>query len=171
MIKLIGAMMIVLTTTLIGFDISRQMEARTEELRDLIYSLQMMEAEMNYSYETLQSIFQSVGEKTADPIGLFYRQLARKLESPVAYFYSIWEQNLQFLQQTTSLKNEEIKILKQLGNNLGNHPISQQEKEITLTRFYLQKTLDEATEQKTQYVKTIKTISVLIGIFIVLILI
>lgn len=171
MLKLIGAICLIAATSFIGFDLSRQLSLRTSELRMFIYSLQMIEAEMTYSYDSLQVIFENVGEKMTFPISSFYNRLAQELQQPIANFYEIWEAALTKLANESTLKTEEMKILKQFGKNIGNHTIDQQEKQIKLTIYYLQKELDEAIEVQKKYDKTIKSISVLIGIFIVLILI
>lgn len=144
---------------------------RTKELRSFIYSIQMIEAEMTYSYESLQQIFINVQQKTDPPITAFYARLADKLANPVYDFYTIWQKALQRLRNESTLKKEELNILSEFGKNIGNHTIEQQKKQIKLTIYYLQKSLDEAIEQNKKYNKMVQSISVLFGIFIVLILI
>lgn len=171
MIKVMGAILFITSTSLVGFDISRQLTLRTAQLRMFIYSLQMIEAEMTYSYDSLRHIFQKVKHKTTFPVAQFYDSLAERLGEPVANFTTIWDEELAKLANKSTLKVEEINILQQFGQNIGNHTIEQQQKQIKLTIYYLQKQLDEAIEHKNKYDKTVKSISFLIGLFIVLILI
>lgn len=171
MIKLIGALCLMAATTFLGFDLSNELSKRTNQLRMFIYSLQIIEAEMVYSYESLHRIFANVAQKTTGPVALFYDRLAIRLEVPIHSFYSLWDNELEKLVTTSPLKRADLDILQQFGRNIGNHPLTQQQKQITLTIYYLQKQLDEAIEQQRKYEKTIKSISLLIGIFIVLILI
>jgi|SRR5699024_3566574 len=171
MMKLFGALFFITSTSLVGIDISRQLTLRTGQLRMFIYSLQMIEAEMTYSHDSLQQIFTNVHKKTSFPLSAFYDQLAKRLTKPVADFFSIWDEELTILEKQSMLKKQELDILRQFGKNIGNHTIEQQQKQIKLTIYYLQKQLDEAVEQKNKYDKTIKSISFLFGVLIVLILI
>lgn len=171
MIKLTGAILFITATSLVGFDMSRQLTMRTTQLRMFIYSLQIIEAEMTYSFASLGNIFSKVEQKTTGPISRFFESLANQLQEPVANFTILWDEQLSQLQNKATLKEEEVLILQQFGKNIGNHTIEQQQKQIKLTIYYLQKQLDEAVEHKNKYDKTIKTISFLIGLFIVLILI
>lgn len=171
MIKLAGAILFITATCLVGFDISRQLTLRTAQLRMFIYSLQMIEAEMTYSYDSLRHIFHKVKQKTTFPIATFYESLAKRLGEPVANFTVVWDEELTKLANNSTLRLEEMNILQQFGKNIGNHTIEQQQKQIKLTIYYLQKQLDEAIEHKNKYDKTVKSISFLVGLFIVLILI
>lgn len=166
-----GSILFICATTLIGFDLSKQLSNRTQELRVFIYSLQMIEAEMIYSHESLRYIFHNVQAKTSFPISQFYKRLVTQLEHPIDDFYVVWKHELYELSRYSTLKEEEIEILEQFGKNIGNHTIHQQQKQIKLTIYYLQKQLDEAIEQQNKYEKTVRSMSLLIGIFIVLILI
>jgi|SRR5690625_362283 len=168
--KVTGAILFVLATSLVGFDMSNRLTERTKQLRMFIYSLQLIEAEMTYSYHSLQQVFVNVSEKTNGIISTFYKELAIKLKFPINQFIQLWENELMLLQKFSMLQKEEIDILKQFGQNIGNHTIEQQRKQIKLTNFYLQKQLDGATEIKQKYDKTVKSLGVLIGLFIVLLL-
>src|SRR5690625_806173 len=144
MIKLIGSILFIGATSLVGFDISRQLTLRTSQLRMFIYSLQMIEAEMTYSYDSLRHIFSKVEKKTLYPIASFYKALAKRLDEPIANFIDVWDEELEVLANRSTLKLEELNILQQFGKNIGNHTIEQQQKQIKLTIYYLQKQLDEA---------------------------
>ena len=63
--KWFGALLLIATTTYIGFDMSNRLSERTKQIRQFILSLQMLEAEMEYSQLTLQQIFQTIGKKTS----------------------------------------------------------------------------------------------------------
>lgn len=169
--KLIGAILLISATSYIGFDISKKLSSRTKELRMFIYSLQMIEAEMTFSHQSLRQIFIQVKEKTEGPVASFYERLAEHLKKPITYFYSLWNDELNLLKQQSTLKESELTILQQFGKNIGNHTIEQQKKQIKLTIYYLQKQLDEAIEQKNKYDRTVKSLGFLVGLLIVLILI
>ena len=70
----------------------------------------------------------------------------------------------------SALKPSDQEILAQFGRNLGQHTLTQQQKHIQLTIQYLQRQLEEAEEQKKRYESMTKSIGVLIGLFIVILL-
>lgn len=168
--KWVGAILLVSTTTWIGFDLSKRLEERTKQIRQFILSLQMIEAEMVYSQLTLQQIFDNVSQKMAFPINAFYDELSQQLSGVVTDFLAVWDDALSRLTTTSALKRNEIEIIKQFGRNLGKHTFIQQQKHITLTIHHLQRELDEANEQRKKYEKMLKNLGILIGLFIVLLL-
>lgn len=170
MLKIIGSLLFVSATSFIGLDWSKRLSKRPQQIRMLIQSLQLLEAEMGYSQLRLQQIFLILSQKIDAPIGLFYGHLGRELSSITEDFIMIWDKELECLQGESDLKSNEIDILKQFGRHLGHHTFNEQEKHITLTIYYLQHELEEANEVKQKYEKMAKSLGVLIGIFIVLLL-
>ncbi|MEI3606787.1 stage III sporulation protein SpoIIIAB [Pseudogracilibacillus sp. SE30717A] len=168
--KWIGALILICTTTWIGFDMSNRLGDRTKQIRQFILSLQMIEAEVVYSQLTLQDIFHTVSNKTAYPINEFYRQMTHKLSDVVTDFLDVWDEALNRLMKVSALKKNEQEIIKQFGRSLGQHSSLQQQKHIALAIHHLERELDEALEQRDKYEKMMRSLGVLIGIFIVLIL-
>lgn len=169
--KWIGALLLITTTTYIGFDVSQSLIKRTKQLKGLIHSLQILEAEMGYGRLPLQEVFQKVGKTTTDPLQTFYMNLASRLNGVVPNLIPIWEEELLRLEQNASLKQRELEMMRQFGQNLGRHTFNQQQKQIILTIHHLQRELEEAEEQRYKYENMIKTLGILIGIFIVLLII
>ncbi len=171
MMKFIGALLFITTSSWIGFDLSKQLSRRTIQIRQLIQSIQLLETEMSYSQLTLQHTFQIISKKTDPPISLFYKKLAEDMEGIVTDFITVWDEAITYLQQSSDLKQRELEVLKQFGRNLGQHTFTEQQKHIVLTIHHLQHELKEANERRQQYEKMTKSLGVLIGILIVLLLI
>lgn len=168
--KWIGALLFISMTTWIGFDLSKKLAERPKQIRQFIQSLQMLEAEMDYSQLPLQHTFHTISKKTAYPINLFYERLSTKLLDVVTDFVLIWDEALLALMEIAALKKNEQEIMKQFGRNLGQHTFHQQQKHITLAIHHLERELEEAIEQRKKYEKMMKSLGVLIGLFIVLLL-
>lgn len=168
--KWLGALLLVGTTTWIGFDMSNRLGERANQIRQFILSLQMVEAEMVYSQLTLQQIFLTVSKKTSFPINRFYDQLSNQLTEVVTDFLAIWDDELNELMKISALKKNEHEIIKQFGRNLGQHTFIQQQKHIKLAIHHLQRELDEAIDQRRKYEKMMRSLGILIGLFIVLLL-
>lgn len=168
--KIAGAILFIMMTSWIGYDWSRQLQKRTKQLRGMIYSLQLLEAEMGYTNAPLQKVFSALQQKTTAPISQFYKYLSEELTLTVSDFSAVWDHALEYLLDNSALKQEEAEILRQFGKNLGNHTFLQQEKHIHLTMHHLKHTLTTANEEQYKYERMAKTMGVLAGIFIVLLL-
>lgn len=170
MLKWVGIILIIGTTSILGIDMSNKYSHRVREIRQFILSLQMIEAEIVYSQLTLKNIFMKLSEQLDDPVKQFYEQLTLKMNAVVIHFIQLWEEQLATYYKTSSLKKNEIQIMKQFGKTLGQHSYVEQQKQIELTIHYLKKALEEAIERRVKYEKMTKTIGFLVGIFIVLLL-
>src|SRR5699024_441977 len=168
--KIIGALILIMITTLFGYDWSLQLQKRTKQLRSLIYSLQLMEAEMGYTYAPLQKVFSSVHEKTTEPASYFYKYLQQALTESVSDFSEVWEHAIEKLLTQSALNQNEAAILSQFEKNLGNHTYLQKEKHIHLTMHHIKEILNNAIDEQHKYERMAKSLGVLAGIFIVLLL-
>src|SRR5699024_10858694 len=102
--KWFGAIIIISTTTWFGFDLSKKLRQRKQQIRAIIKSIQILEAEMSYSSFPLQHIFENVSRKVDEPINQFYRQLSERLKGIVSDFTFIWEEELLWLMKNSALK-------------------------------------------------------------------
>ena len=73
--KWLGAIILISTTTWFGFDLSKKLKERTTQIRTVIQSLQILEAEMSYSYSSLKQIFQTISRKIDSPVDSFTETL------------------------------------------------------------------------------------------------
>ncbi|HLR73369.1 MAG TPA: stage III sporulation protein SpoIIIAB [Pseudogracilibacillus sp.] len=170
MLKIVGALLFISATSFIGMDYSQQLTKRPQQIKMLIQSLRLLEAEMGYSQLPLQQIFYTLSNQLTSPVALFYEGLAKELSMITEDFLIIWDKEVSKLQEQSNLKSSELDILRQFGRHIGHHTFNEQEKHITLTIYYLQHELEEANEIKQKYEKVAKSLGVLIGIFIVLLL-
>lgn len=169
--KWLGALLLISATTLIGYYFSAKYEQRPKQIRTLIYSLQMIEAEMTYSKHPLNQLFFIVSKRTPYPFNTFFHSLAEHLTNKVTDFQALWIEEVSKLIKRSSLEKNEAELLNQFGKNLGQYNISEQQKQIHLTMMHLKRELDEAIEDRDKYEKLTKSIGFLIGLFIVIVFI
>lgn len=168
--KWAGALLCIAATSLIGFDMSRKLQMRSIQIRDLIHSLRLIEAEMAYSQMPLEMIFSAVSQKTREPVATFYATLATQLSGIVGDFPRLWDKELEALKVSAALQDSELTMMRQFGQSLGQHSFTQQQKQITLTMHHLERELEEANERRKKYEKMWRTLGVLTGLLIVLLL-
>ncbi|MFD1360672.1 stage III sporulation protein SpoIIIAB [Lentibacillus salinarum] len=167
----IGALLFIGTTTMIGFEISKKLNERPRHIRQMKNALQMLEAEILYSQLTLPDVFATIALQLPQPVSSFFDNLYASLRQHHADLHSIWDNHVDALIQMSALDANEGEILKQFGRTLGQHDFDQQQKQIYLTLKHLDRELDEARDQQFKYSKMAKSLGLLCGIFIVLLLI
>lgn len=168
--KLVGGFLFIIASTYAGFELSHRYSSRTKQIREFIFSIQIIEAEMVYSYHSLQTICLEVAKKTTKPISTFYNNIGQSLTENITHFIELWNKEIIKLKEQSNLKDADIQIIEQFGQSLGQHNIEQQQKQITLTSHYLQQQLDQSIRIEHKYNKTFKSLGLLFGILIVLIL-
>ncbi|ASN05278.1 stage III sporulation protein SpoIIIAB [Virgibacillus necropolis] len=167
----IGALLFIGTTTWIGFDISNKFRERPKLIRQLKNALQILEAEILYSQLPLREAFESIAKQLPDPTKSFFQNLASNLDDKKTDLYSTWSHHVDELNQTSAIGKNEKEILKQFGRTLGQHDFSQQQKHIQLAVHHLDRELEEARDNEFKYSKMAKSLGLLCGLFIVLLLI
>lgn len=168
--KIFAMLMVILASTVIGFEISRGFAKRTTNLRLWKDALRIMEAEIVYSQSPIIHVFKKLSGQLPSPFHPFFKQLAERLEEDQRDLFELWSNTLEEFAKRTYLKLEDIEILKQFGRTLGQYDISQQEKQIQLTMTHLDRKLAEANEQNAKFGKMSRALGVLSGIFIALLL-
>lgn len=169
--KWIGAFLLISATTAIGYLFSLTLTHRPQQIRSLIYSLQVMEAEMTYSQLPLQQLFHNTSEKVANPIKSFFKSLAENIQNDIDHLDYLWMEEVANLIEKSSLKKKEADILNEFGKNLGQYTIEQQKKQIQLTILHLNRELEDALYERDKYEKLSRNIGFLFGLFIVIIFI
>ncbi|WP_404452981.1 stage III sporulation protein SpoAB [Virgibacillus necropolis] len=167
----IGALLFIGSTSWIGFEISNRLRERPKLIRQFKNALQILEAEILYSQLPLKDAFDSIAKQLPNPTGAFFQKLAHNLDENKTDLYSVWSHHVNELKQTTAIGKNEKEILKQFGRTLGQHDFDQQQKHIQLAVHHLDRELEEARDNEFKYSKMAKSLGLLCGLFIVLLLI
>ncbi|RDW21955.1 stage III sporulation protein SpoIIIAB [Oceanobacillus chungangensis] len=169
--KWIGALLFIGTTTWMGFEWSNKLTQRPKHIRQLKNALQILEAEIIYSQLPLQDAFSSIAKQLPNPLRTFFDSLGKYMKDEYIDFHILWEKQVNELIRISSLGTNEREILIQFGRTLGQHDFYQQQKYIQLTLTHLDRELEDARDEQYKYSKLAKSIGILCGIFIVLLLI
>nr|WP_231784257.1 stage III sporulation protein SpoIIIAB [Lentibacillus sp. JNUCC-1] len=154
-----------------GFDVSHRLQERPKHIRQLKNALQVLEAEILYSQLPLQDAFNMVAKQVPNPTGNFFASLSKRLETLPDHFGDLWEQELSQFMHHACINRNDREIMMQFGRTLGQHDFEQQQKHIYLANSHLDRELEEARDNQIRYAKLAKSLGVLFGLFIVLLLI
>lgn len=169
--KWIGALLLLGTTTWVGFEWNQQLVNRPKHIRQLKHALQILEAEMLYSQLPLADAFATIAIRIPRPTKHFFERLTNHLSDHQMDLVAAWEKALKEYKKESSVGTNEIEILNQFGRTLGQHDFLQQQKHIHLTISHLDRELEDAKDNQHRYGKMAKSLGFLLGLFIVLLLI
>jgi stage III sporulation protein AB len=168
--KLFGAIFILLASTWVGFEMAKQLNERTRQLRQLKTALQSLEAEIMFSHRPLGDISLLLAAQLPKPLSLLFERFSARLDDEEAGVKQAWENSLEDIWEQTALKRGEKEVLKQFGETLGQHDRYSQQKHILLALSHLDREEKEAVERQAQYEKMVKSLGFLSGLLLVILL-
>lgn len=167
--NLIGAILLIIATSLIGFEKAARLKKRPDQILQFKGALQVMEAEIVYSQRLLADVCLQISTQIPAPVSHFFRKIGEEIghhhDLP-----KLWIDELKHLLSYSALKHDEINVLKQFGQTLGHFDLINQQKQIQLAIVHLDRILIEAQNEYLIFSKVYRGIGVLSGILIALIL-
>ncbi|SDY56099.1 stage III sporulation protein AB [Evansella caseinilytica] len=168
--KLLGAIFIILATSVFGWEISGRLARRTKQIRYLITAFEALEAEMVFGMTPLSLACEQVSRRHDPPISLLFHDVASRLHKEERPAPDIWKTSLKKWQRKTDLDKPELKILEQFGQTLGQQDLENQRKQIRLAVSYLDKEEKHAFERQNKFSSMYKSLGFLGGVLLVLIM-
>ncbi|PLR85993.1 stage III sporulation protein SpoAB [Bacillus canaveralius] len=170
MLKLIGAVLIIIATTWTGFEAARHLSERPRQLRQLKSALQSLEAEIMYGHTPLHEASRRLAAQLPKPLSLFFEAFANKLTESETTVKAAWEESLNHIWKLTALKLGEFEIMKQFGETLGRHDRHSQQKQIILTLSHLEREEADARDKQAKYERMVKSLGFLSGLLVIILL-
>ncbi len=170
MIKLLGAVLIIFSTTWIGWDLSKRLIARPKQIRDLRAALQILEAEIMYGHMPLREAVLRLAKQIPEPISKGFRLFADYLNEENQTVTNAWRKSVEEMRTWTELEEKEAEILLQFGETLGKHDRDTQQKQIQLTLKHLEREELMALDKQSKYDKMVKSLGFFSGLLITILL-
>lgn len=154
MTKLSGAILIIGTSTLMGFLMAERLNERCRMLRLLLRLLNIIKTEIGYHSGLLAEVFQKAARLINDPqVAVALRKIAENIGFGSDYnITELWEEFLND-QGMTSLSQEDRGVLEELGAYLGSTDREDQMARIEGVCLRLQLNLEAADLEKTKRVR------------------
>ncbi|PLS15296.1 stage III sporulation protein SpoAB [Bacillus sp. M6-12] len=171
MLKLIGALLILMATTWAGIEAAKNLSRRTRQLRQLRAALQSLESEIMYGQTPLREAALKLAKQHPKPLSLLFELFAAKLTDGGTTVKNAWDESLGENWKSLSLKQGEFEILSQFGETLGQHDRYHQQQKILLTMSQLEREEQDAAERQGKYEKMFKSLGFLSGLLLIILLI
>ena len=170
MIKLLGAVLIVFSTTWVGWDMAKRLVARPKQIRDIRAALQILEAEIMYGHMPLREAVLKLAKQIPAPISSGFTLFADNLNGENQTVTNAWRKSMEEMRKWTELEEKELEILLQFGETLGKHDRDTQQKQIQLTLTHLEREELMALDKQSKYDKMVKSLGFFSGLLIAILL-
>lgn len=166
-IKIIIYSFIFLSCSLIGILISKKYVNRVNELKEFKNALNIFKTKIRYTYEPLPEIFAEISENVDSNISEVFKCAAEKMDICAAG--EAW--NLALRLEDLNIDEEDRNALKNLSKLLGKTDLEGQINQIEMTSDFLDKQIRKAENQRDKSERMYRTLGMVIGMVIVIILI
>ena len=166
-IKFVDSVLIILVCTCIGVNKANRFNYRVNNLRNLKSSFSIFKTKLEFSYEPIKEIFTEISKLIYKDNNNIFKSYVSNLEG--GNYEDAW--NLAVAENCCGFSKEDIMLISGFGKLLGKTDIDGQMNEIKLADEFLDKQIIDAEELKKKNDKLYRSLGVIIGIGIVIILI
>lgn len=119
MIKAFGIILIVLSSTLIGFYYGEKFKRRVRQLKDMQQGVYVLKNEINFTRTLLPEAFYKAGQKCSFPVSNLFLNISQLLEKGGMEIYECVQEAVKINKGNLEFKEGDISILYDLGKCLG----------------------------------------------------
>jgi stage III sporulation protein AB len=171
MVKVLGSVLIVVASTLIGFRIAARYANRSRQLRQFISALKLLETEIFYAATPLPDACRRIAKLSPTPVGAFFRQVAENLmDGQGRTATEVWREALLAMKDELALKESDRSVLIAFGQTLGVSDREDQIKHIHLAIAQLSAEEVSAREEQLKSEKMWRYLGALLGLTLVILL-
>lgn len=170
--KIIGMIIIMLSTTGYGIVLSRDIKARLKELKELKKIVFLLKGEIGFGHTPILEAFDNISRRCGEPfksiIGNFVSYGEKSSKQP---FSEIWQQGFSCELHRTHLSKDERERLADLGEELGLNDVKTQQSAIDNYAMELDMNIESLSKILPGRVKLYNSMGLMLGIVIAIIMI
>ena len=172
MTKVLGSIMIIVASSLLGWKKAADVDRTYEELQYIRRLLCLLQSEISYSRAFLSEAFSNISRNAREPYQAWLRELSCCMESHNGgKFASIWNRMISQYLKGVHLPEQEVEHLRDLGRYLGTADIQTQMKHIELLEEQIGIAMKKMQEELRTKKRLYHCLGVMGGIFLAIILI
>ena len=158
--------LIIFNTTAIGIAVGKKYSNRLNNLQEFKNAINMLETKIKYTYEPLSSIFKDISRIIGGKTGEIFSTASYYMENIDAT--TSWNKSID--ESTIDILKEDKKVLKTLGKLLGKTNVEGQINQIELNLSLIEIQIKKAEKEKEKNERLWKTVGIVSGLGIVIIL-
>ncbi|MBA4494984.1 stage III sporulation protein SpoIIIAB [Paenactinomyces guangxiensis] len=171
MLKLLGACLILTACTWIGFQMARHVADRPRQIRQLRSALSYLETEIGYGTRPLIQACRQIASQELGPVSRLFATSAKNLaQMDGASTFECFERAIELEWKNNALGRSEQAIMLNLSRTLGISDREDQLHHLALANSNLKVEEMKAREEQERYEKMYKTVGILAGALIVILM-
>ena len=170
-LQLLGALLILLSGSFLGWIIALQYLERIKQLKELQSAIDLFNSEIRYTQPILHQALARTAKKLDKPISILFLEAAESLSQKKGHtFNDIWQQKLNNNFKNNYLLKQDKDILQEWGQQIGSSDLEGQRNINKLTLKKLEKLIEQAEVEAEKKVKLIRYSGFLISLTIIILL-
>jgi stage III sporulation protein AB len=145
MMKLLGCLLIIGASSLIGVVFAEELKKRAIQLRELQNAVLLLQNYIGFVHSTLPEAFQKISERCSEPISYLFEEVGKKLQcNEVSSILEAFSIALSNQKNSFKLKKEDKDILLDLARGMEESDLEGHKKIFLLVDENLRKNIEEA---------------------------
>lgn len=171
MIKIIGFVLILASSTILGFAYAEKFKKRVKELKEIQRGVYILKSEINYTRSLLPEALLKVSEKCEEPVSGIFSEVSHGLiQCDDMDVYTCFVNALKNNREKLNLKKDDESILTDLAKTLGSTDIEGHNDIFILTLENLGRAIEDAEDKENKNVKMYRYLGFSLGMMIAIIL-
>lgn len=172
MLKILACIIIIASSTAIGFNYAESFKKRTKQLNEVQRCINQLQNDMIYTRTPLPEAISSIAQKSIYPIKNIFEEVSSLLFSnTVDSVYEAFCKSLTDKKEIISLKEEDINVILDLAKTLGECDIEGEKRIFSLTLNSLKKQLKNSELSMNNNVKMYRYLGFSLGTMVAIMLI
>ena len=166
-IKVILFFLIFIACTYVGLIISNKYKNRVRDLKEFKSVLNIISTKIRYTYEPIKEIAKDISNMNKTNIGKIFEEFYTQLNEKT--ITDAWNDSIE--KTGNNFSKEDKSIIKYLGKMLGKTDIEGQVSQIIQTNEFINIQIDKAEKERQKNEKLYRSLGIIIGFVIIIILI
>lgn len=172
MFKLIGCVLIITTSTAIGFMIADGLRQRSLQLKEFQRAILQLENEIMYTLTALPEACKRISEKSKKPISEIFEDISNKLTyNECDSVYDAFSEVIEIYKNKLFINKDDINIILDLTKTLGDSDMEGHKKMFQLTGNYLKGSIEDAEVKLAKSTKMYRYLGFSFGAAVVILLV
>jgi len=169
--KILGSVIILVSSTLVGLLVANKYKIRVKQLKDIRGNFQIIETEIFYTATPIIEVMEKISKQARQPLCKIYDDIAKKLKKREGESLGdIWKNAFERRKEYTCFTKEDLETINFFGSILGTTDRQSQVKNAKLVQSQLMKLEEHAEKDYIKNEKLFRNLGILLGLAIVIIL-
>ncbi|QQE76980.1 stage III sporulation protein SpoIIIAB [Alicyclobacillus sp. SO9] len=170
MMKLVGAALLLMSCTAIGFRIARDYRERPRQIRILMQAIRLLKQEIEFSVTPLPQALSRVALRTVPPVSKLMEAIASNLGESDVSVPDAFSSSLQDVKAYTAFRSQDVEVLQEFGETLGTSDRVHQSQHFAAVLTQLDGLEREAREAQKRNERLWQYLGVLTGLLLLVLL-